>query len=125
GDYVKASPDTEGLGNLGKLEKWDPDSDKVHEIVGQILAMEYDLPPTGWLKWVTPEIDPADSERAPDTNTSGQTPSYDYKDDSGGYPYDPNYKWPLTPDYRAENIPWMKSYNGIPGLTDGDQIAIR
>ncbi len=122
GAYLKATSDPN---NLGKLEPWDSAQDSVIDIVGQILGMEVDLPPVGWLKWVTPEIDNPRSERAPDTNTSGQTPSYNYKDDSGGYQVSPDYKWPLTPDYRAETIDWMKTYAGIPGLTDGGMMAIR
>ena len=83
-------------------------------IVGQVLAVETDMPPIGWLKWVTPVVD--EGERADDDNRK------DAPDPTTGYDYDPNFKFPLTGDHRSPG-PW-KDYNGIPGLTDGEESGL-
>ncbi len=94
GDYLTAD-------KYGKFVKYEGEDFK--KVVGQALAVETDLPPTGWLKW----LDWAEEhgERADDQNNQ----PYPTKPDDGRQ-YHPDYKWPLTPDYR-----------GIPGMTDGGQ----
>lgn len=111
GDFVKAGP-------FGKFVKWDPEVDKEYEIVGQVLGLETDVPPEGWLQWVTPETEKSaglsgGSIRDPYQPTPPPTPEGPY--------YDADYKWPLTSDYRSPGA-W-KTHAGVPGLTDGANIA--
>lgn len=42
GDYVKSNA-------LGQFVKWDEDTDKFSQLVGQVYAMDQNLPPLGWL----------------------------------------------------------------------------
>lgn len=111
GDFVKAGP-------YGKFVKWIPGTDGAEAIVGQVLAAETDIPPEGWLRWVTPEVETGagranGSMRDPYQPTAPPTPEGPY--------YDPDYKWPLTSDYRSPGA-W-KTHAGVPGLTDGENIA--
>jgi hypothetical protein len=111
GDFVKAGP-------YGKFLKWNSASDGAHLIVGQVLAAETDIPPEGWLSWVTPDVEKhagkaGGSLRDPWQPTAPPTPEGPY--------YDPDYKWPLTSDYRSPGA-W-KTHAGVPGLTDGANIA--
>lgn len=113
GDFVKAGP-------FGKFVKWNKETDGFEEIVGQVFVLETDLPPEGWLQWVTPEVEKgagyADgSLRDPFEPTAPPTPEGPY--------YNADYKWPLTSDYRSAAA-W-KTYNGIPGLTDGANMIKR
>ena len=89
----------------GKFVKLDSAGANFDKVVGQILAVETDMPPTGWLKW----LDWAEEhgERADDQNRL----PYPSNPDTGR-PWTPDYKWPLTQDAR-----------GIPGMTDGGQIG--
>ena len=80
------------------------------QIVGQVLAMEVDMPPLGWLKWVTPVVE-TDYERRTDVGNKYDPPN------EGGYAYDADYADLLKSVYNT-NSPW-KDYAGIPGLTDG------
>ena len=113
--YHGADPSTQAIepgayvmaDGWGKFIRWD--GDNFEDVVGQVLAVETDLPPTGWLKW----LDWAEEhgERADDQNN---LPYPENPDE--GRTYHPDYKWPLTPDYR-----------GIPGMTDGgntDQVGV-
>lgn len=108
GDFVVSD-------QFGKFIKLDLETATVKDlarVVGQVLAVETTdtgMPPAGWLKWVTPVVETG--ERADDNN---KLPAPDAKN---GYEFDPNYKFPLTGDYRSPG-PW-KDYQGIPGLTDG------
>ncbi len=85
--------------------------DKESQIIGQVLAIETDMPPLGWLQWVTPVVETG--ERAIDDNQLGAP------DANKGYQADPNYRFPLdlSGSYTSPG-PW-KDYQGIPGLTDG------
>ncbi len=86
-------------------------SDPASQIIGQVLAIETDMPPLGWLQWVTPVVETG--ERAIDDNKLGAP------DANKGYQADPNYRFPLdlSGSYTSPG-PW-KDYQGIPGLTDG------
>jgi hypothetical protein len=111
GDFVKAGP-------FGKFVKWDPAIDKEYEIVGQVLGLETDIPPEGWLSWVTPEVE----KGAGYANGSLRDPFQPTAPSPAEGPYyDADYKWPLTSDYRSPGA-W-KTYAGVPGLTDGANIA--
>lgn len=102
---------------FGKFVKLDLSTATVQDlarIVGQCLAVETDMPPIGWLKWVTPVVETG--ERADDDN------KLDAPSATDGYEFDPNYKFPLTGDHRAPG-PW-KDYQGIPGLTDGAESGL-
>lgn len=111
GDYLMPNAD-------GKFVKWDGTDPR--QIVGQLLATEVDMPPTGWLKWVTPEVE----KYSFDNGGSGQRAEMEADMaplDGSGYEADPNFRMPLTSDYRAPGA-W-KEYRGIPGLTDGAEMA--
>lgn len=111
GDFVKAGP-------FGKFVKWDPEVDREYEIVGQVLGLETDIPPEGWLSWVTPEVE----KGAGYANGSLRDPFQPTAPSPAEGPYyDADYKWPLTSDYRSPGA-W-KTYAGVPGLTDGANIA--
>lgn len=92
--------------------------DAPEQKVGQVLAIETDMPPVGWLKWVTPVVE--EGERA-DNDIRRDAPDATVDPDIG-YDYDPNYRWPVTSDHRAPG-PW-KDYKGVPGLTDGDESGL-
>lgn len=98
GDYVT----TDAAGRLVKLA--DPAA-KYTSIVGQVLAMDTNIPPEGWLKWLyqEPEMNP---ERRDDANFY-PAPGVD------GYGYDPAYK----------EVVDKISGRGIKGLTDGGGIG--
>lgn len=108
GDYVKA-------GKYGKFVKWIPGVDGAEKIVGQVLELETDLPPLGWLKMVEPVFEGYDSGR------EEWTPEPAPED--GSMVYDPEYKWPLTADYRSPGA-WKTIGGGFKGLSDGAQIAL-
>lgn len=98
GDFV-------GSDKFGKFIKVDTPATNFDKIVGQVLAMELDMPPTGWLKWLDWATE--QGERADDQNRLPYPTN-----PNTGRPWTPDYKWPLTPDYR-----------GIPGMTDGAQMG--
>ncbi len=100
GDFLTAD-------RFGKFIKLDSPGANWEKVVGQVLAVETDMPPTGWLKWL--DWAEEDGERADDQNRLPY-PS----DPSEGRPWTPDYKWPLTPDYR-----------GIPGMTDGAEMGTK
>jgi hypothetical protein len=108
GDYVKSGP-------YGKFVKWNSGSDGAEKIVGQVLELETDLPPLGWLKMVEPVFEGYDSGR--EEWTAEPAP------EDGSMVYDPDYKWPLTRDYRSPGA-WKTIGGGFKGLTDGAQIAL-
>lgn len=89
-------------------------------IVGQVLSLEKDVPPEGWLKYVEPEQETIagrsiDSMRDPDwAPTPPPTSTGPYVD------YD--FKWPVTPDYRSPGA-FKTIGGGVKGLTDGANIV--
>lgn len=98
GDYVTV----DAGGRLIKLT--DPDA-KFTQIVGQVLAMDTDIPPAGWLKWLYQEPE-MNAERRDDANFE-PAPGVE------GYGYDPAYK----------EVVDKISGRGIKGLTDGGGIG--
>jgi len=96
GDYVTC----DAKGKMVKISSFAAGT--FPKVVGQVLGMDTDMPPTGWLKYLDWANDTG--ERADDNNHL-PTPA-------PNYPYNPDYKWPLTPDFR-----------GIPGMTDGANIG--
>lgn len=88
-------------------------SDPPGLIIGQVGEVLTQIPPDGWLQWVVP----ADEERNSLRDEFKPNPA----PIEGGYPYDPEYKWPLTGDHRSPGP--FKEYKGIPGLTTGDHVA--
>ena len=95
GDYVKATPS-------GRLTKWNPDADKPHEIVGQVLASDLNAEPTGWLN----------DDQFINRSGASNMPSDE------GYPYDPTYAEGNTifQNYQSKLI---NNPTGIVGLHDG------
>jgi hypothetical protein len=106
GDYLKATPS-------GRLTKWNPETDKPHEIVGQVLASDLNAEPTGWLKWMLWEEQYKYDDNA-FINRSGASnlPSDE------GYPYDPTFAEGNTifQNYQSRLI---NNPTGIVGLHDG------
>lgn len=106
GDYLKATPS-------GRLTKWNPDTDKPYEIVGQVLASDLNAEPTGWLKWMLWEEQYKYDDNA-FINRSGASnlPSDE------GYPFDPTYAEGNTifQNYQSNLI---NNPTGIVGLHDG------
>ena len=106
GDYLKATPS-------GRLTKWNPDADKPHEIVGQVLASDLNAEPTGWLKWMLWEEQYKKEDDA-FINRSGASnmPSDE------GYPFDPAYAEGNTifQNYQSKLV---TNPTGIIGLHDG------
>jgi hypothetical protein len=106
GDYVKPGP-------YGKFVKC-LDADDSRLRVGQVLELDTDMPPLGWLKYVEPVYEGTDSER--ENNPVEPAP------EDGSMVYDADYKWPLTQDYRSPGA-WKTIGGGFPGLTDGADAA--
>lgn len=109
GDFVKP-----GTGaNKGKLTKWNPATDSVTQIVGQVLGADLNQEPFGWLRWVMWD----ETARQEDLNPTLPAPGPE------GYPYDPSYK-----DGVIGTSYWTKytaEGKGIPGLTDGSQMSAK
>lgn len=106
GDYVKATPS-------GRLTKWNPETDKPYEIVGQVLASDLNAEPTGWLKWMLWEEQYMyDDDQFINRSGASNMPSDE------GYPYDPTYAEGNTifQNYQSKLI---SNPTGIVGLHDG------
>jgi hypothetical protein len=106
GDYVKPGP-------FGKFVKWE-ETDDMRLIVGQVLELDTDMPPLGWLKYVEPVFEGTDSPR--ENNPVEPAPA------DGSMVYDADFKWPLTQDFRSPGA-WKTIGGGFPGLTDGADAA--
>ena len=106
GDYLKATPS-------GRLTKWNPDSDKPHEIVGQVLASDLNAEPTGWLKWMLWE-----EQYKYDDDTFINRSGVSNLPSDEGYPFDPTYAEGNTifQNYQSNLI---NNPTGIIGLHDG------
>lgn len=106
GDYLKATPS-------GRLTKWNPDKDKPHEIVGQVLASDLNAEPTGWLKWMLWE----EQYKYEDDAFINRSGASNMPSDEG-YPYDPTYAEGNTifQNYQSKLI---NNPTGIIGLHDG------
>lgn len=106
GDYLKATPS-------GRLTKWNPDTDKPHEIVGQVLASDLNAEPTGWLKWMLWE----EQYKYEDDKFINRSGVSNLPSDEG-YPFDPTYAEGNTifQNYQSNLI---NNPTGIIGLHDG------
>ena len=106
GDYLKATPS-------GRLTKWNPESDKPHEIVGQILASDLNAEPTGWLKWMLWE-----EQYKYDDDTFINRSGVSNLPSDEGYPFDPTYAEGNTifQNYQSNLV---NNPTGIIGLHDG------
>lgn len=105
GDYVKATAS-------GRFTKWNPDTDKEIDIVGQVYGMDLNQNQTGFLQWVLW----GDQELLDDAPYNGQN----------GIPGEDG--WGYNPEYRKGNLAgkgYLTEYTstneatGIPGLHDG------
>lgn len=106
GDYLKATPS-------GRLTKWNPNTDKPHEIVGQVLASDLNAEPTGWLKWMLWEEQyKYDDDKFINRSGVSNLPSDE------GYPFDPTYAEGNTifQNYQSNLV---NNPTGIVGLHDG------
>ena len=106
GDYLKATPS-------GRLTKWNPDTDKSHEIVGQVLASDLNAEPTGWLKWMLWE----EQYKYDDDKFINRSGVSNLRSDEG-YPFDPTYAEGNTifQNYQSNLV---NNPTGIIGLHDG------
>lgn len=111
GDFLKVSSDPN---NPGKLTKWVEGVDFVTQIVGQVLAVELDQEPFGWLKWAMWDEAAKREDDAFINRKKGQVPNDD------GWPYDPTYR-DGTVDMPGYLSQFTTNPTGIPGLTDGAQ----
>lgn len=106
GSYVKATPS-------GRLCKWVKGTDDFVDVVGQVLATDFNGEMWGWYKWMLwdEQVRHQDDEYI---NRSGASnlPS------DAGYPYDPSY-----PDgnnvFQNYQSQFITDPTGIPGLHDG------
>jgi hypothetical protein len=83
------------------------------QVLGQVWAVETNLPPQGWLKWVGW----SDEQRAEDENPSGMTASDITDNKFPGYPYEKTYR-----NFDAKSNRYYPQ--GIPGLTNGSNIEV-
>jgi hypothetical protein len=106
GDYLKATPS-------GRLTKWNPDTDKYQDIVGQVLASDLNAEPTGWLKWMLWEEQyKYDDDQFINRSGVSNLPSDE------GYPFDPTYPEGNTifQNYQSNLV---TNPTGIIGIHDG------
>ena len=106
GDYLKSTPS-------GRMTKWIKGTDNPIDVVGQILAQDFNSEPHGWMQWVMWDQS-AKNEDASFLNRSGssQLPS------DGGWPYDPTYVEGGI-DFAGYINQFTSTATGITGLHDG------
>lgn len=106
GDYVVSTAS-------GRLRKYKEGTDKPHEIVGQVLAMDLNAEPYGWLKWMLWE----EQYRKDDDAFMNRSGASNLPSDNG-YPFDPGYAEGNTifQNYQSELV---SNPTGIVGLHDG------
>ena len=116
GDYLKIS----GGENAGKLTRWVPGTDPEYLRVAQVLELEDDQEPWGWLKWAQwDEATISQDQRQGPLNRSGYAAPGE-----AGYPYDPEFKDPQQVDKDGYNTFYTTNPTGIPGILDGSQKAL-
>lgn len=106
GDYLKATPS-------GRLTKWNPETDKWQDVVGQVLASDLNAEPTGWLKWMLwDEQYKYDDDKFINRSGVSNLPTDE------GYPFDPGYPDGNTifQNYQSKII---SNPTGIIGIHDG------
>ncbi|PGC56530.1 hypothetical protein COM24_06870 [Bacillus toyonensis] len=116
-DFEKIRTDIDGAADLPALKGILKEQSRMQEqVFGQVWAVETNLPPQGWLKWVGW----ADEDMKNDdwkTASGARTSDIGSQDGFPGYPYEKSYRnW----DTRSN-----KYYpQGIPGLTNGSNIEV-
>lgn len=113
GDFVKVAGSS--TGNAGKLTKWDPNNDPEYLIVGQVLAIDENQEPHGWLAWAMWDETAWQQDRGPNRSGTSGLPTDE------GYPFDPEYKELGRHNDMGYLGPYTTRPTGIPGLTDGGQ----
>lgn len=113
GDLVTYSREAE---NAGKVIKWVSGTHSVNSIAGQVLGLEADQEPQGWLKWALWDEAAKQQDLGAD-KTGYQAP------DQGGFPYDANYA-EGTVDIDGYLSQFTTNPTGVPGLHDGDQRSL-
>lgn len=115
GDYLVAN--TTDPRNLGKLIKYKKGVHDPADIVGQVLELEIDSTPFGWLEWVMWDEAAYKQDVEGGARKLYPTPG----EDDENYGYDPAYRDGtryLDPDGYFSRFS-TKGGQGIPGLTDG------
>ena len=106
GDYLKATPS-------GRLAKWVKGEDDFSEVVGQVLAGDFNSEPWGWMKWMLWD----EQYRNEDNTFINRSGSSSLPSDAG-YPFDPVYRDGNT-IYQEYQSSLVSNPTGIPGLHDG------
>lgn len=106
GDYLKATPS-------GRLTKWVKGEDDFSEVVGQVLAGDFNSEPWGWMKWMLWD----EQYRNEDDVFINRSGSSSLPSDAG-YPFDPIYRDGNT-IYQEYQSSLVSNPTGIPGLHDG------
>lgn len=106
GDFVKATAS-------GRFTKWVPGTDADHLRVGQILEMDLNQTPWGWIQWAL--FDP--SARKEDDAVINRSGASNLPSDAG-FPFDPAYRDGLTIN-ESYQTQFVSNPTGIPGLHDG------
>jgi hypothetical protein len=116
-DFDKIREQIANAATLDELKAALKEESRMREqVIGQVWAVETNLPPQGWLKWVGwAQEDMKDDEWR--TATGARTEDIGAQDGFPGYPYERTYRnW----DVRSN-----KYYpQGIPGLTNGSNIEV-
>lgn len=106
GDYLKATPS-------GRMCKWDKSTDNYCDVVGQVLATDFNAEPWGWYKWMLrPEELRAEDDQFMNRSGASNLPS------DNGYPYDPAYM-DGNHVFQQYQSALVNNPTGIPGLHDG------
>lgn len=105
-DYVKTTPS-------GRLTKWDPTSDKYHEIVGQVIGEDLNQTPFGWLEWALSDPSTVDMKGSEFANKVGASNTL-----GADYPFDPEVKeFPQIDEGVLGNK--LTNPTGMSGIHDG------
>ncbi|CDQ41827.1 hypothetical protein [Virgibacillus salexigens] len=83
------------------------------QVIGQVWAVETNLPPQGWLQWVGS----TDEQLAEIDSSSGMTADDIQDNKFPGYPYEKTYR-----NFDAKSSKYYPQ--GIPGLTNGSRIEV-
>lgn len=116
-DFEKIREDIEAAADLAALKVALKEESRLREqVVGQVWAVETNMPPQGWLKWVGwSEMDQQDDQWR--TATGARTSDIGSQDDFPGYPYERTYR-----NFDVRNNKYYAQ--GIPGLTNGSNIEV-
>lgn len=107
GSYLKASPS-------GRFCLWNKETDNFCDVVGQVLATDFNQEEWGWEKWMLWDESARNDDDINHINKSGAS---NLPSDSG-YPYDPTYADGTT-NIQFYQSQYITSPTGIPGLHDG------